>query len=427
MKELIKEKLALLFQTGFFHIFGSGTINKVIQALSSIILVRLLSKDDYGVYAYAFNIISFIILLNGLGASSAVIQLCSEACKDKLTSNGVYRYAFRVGSYFDGALAVVIVGVGLFVPFVVQGSNSLFILFCFYPLMQFIIDVRAVKLRANLMNKEYALVTNIQTISSAVFSLIGAFLFRAVGLILGQYLSYIITLIIIKLKYPNAFGLGGRKLERHEKSDYWKISVVSMINNSLSQALTLLGTFLVGLYLLDQSAVASYKVATTIPFALLFVPGMVIAYVYPYFAQHRKDYAWTKKHFNELTLFCIVGMGLITIFAIIFAKPIITFIFGQAYIDAIPAFTILMIGFFFSSALRQPAGNMLVTQRRLAFNTVVGLISLVVNVVVSVVLIPRFGASGAAFSYTITMFVGAACNYPYYYITSCRYKKALSR
>ena len=67
-----------LRKTGFFHIFGGSVINKAISFLSSIVLVRLLTKGEYGIFTYAWNIYSIILLFNGFGLESSTLQLCSE-------------------------------------------------------------------------------------------------------------------------------------------------------------------------------------------------------------------------------------------------------------------------------------------------------------------------------------------------------------
>ena len=72
-----------LFQTGFFHIFGSSVINKILTFLSNVVLVRLISKEAYGVFTYAWNIYSLVLLLNGLGVVSGLLQLCSERADDR--------------------------------------------------------------------------------------------------------------------------------------------------------------------------------------------------------------------------------------------------------------------------------------------------------------------------------------------------------
>ena len=72
------KKLTILIRTGFFHIFGSSVINKIIAFMSSIVLVRILTKQEYGVFTYAWNIYSIVLLFNGMGTDSGVLQLARK-------------------------------------------------------------------------------------------------------------------------------------------------------------------------------------------------------------------------------------------------------------------------------------------------------------------------------------------------------------
>ena len=77
--EVIIKKLK---NTGLFDIFGSSIVVKIIGFMSSIILVRIVSKEDYGTFTIAWNIYSIAMLATGFGASYAILQLGCENIKD---------------------------------------------------------------------------------------------------------------------------------------------------------------------------------------------------------------------------------------------------------------------------------------------------------------------------------------------------------
>ena len=58
MNQKIIDKIQSLHKKGFFYIFGSGVLNKIIGFMSSAILVRIITKEEYGVFTYAWNIFS---------------------------------------------------------------------------------------------------------------------------------------------------------------------------------------------------------------------------------------------------------------------------------------------------------------------------------------------------------------------------------
>ncbi|MEC4175719.1 oligosaccharide flippase family protein [Adlercreutzia sp. R7] len=411
--QVVKKILGRLLHTGFFHIFGAGTINKIISALLSIVVVRILSKEDFGIYSYVYNLISFFVLFNGLGATSALLQLGCEAQSNGAIAS-VLRYATKVGVLFDLLLAVFVL-IASFAPMGFPESSLLLRLYALYPFVIFLFDIRIMIFRIKLYNKQYAFITNIQTLLLALLSIAGALCWQVVGLIVGQYLAYILSGSI-------AWFVGMRlRVQEGEEADfdfdkkaYWKISVASSINNGLGSALTLVGVFFVGLFCGNETAVAEYKVATTIPFALLFIPSAVVTYLYPYFVKHRDDVEWSLSRYLQLSMVGLAAYGSVVVLFCVFGGSIVSLVFGSQYESATQAFRIIMIGFFVTAALRQPTGNLLVTQRRLWFNTATGVISLLVCCAACAALIPIWGIEGAAWAYTFSMIAGALCSVPYY-------------
>ncbi|MEG1641031.1 MAG: polysaccharide biosynthesis C-terminal domain-containing protein, partial [Ruthenibacterium sp.] len=154
--------------------------------------------------------------------------------------------------------------------------------------------------------------------------------------------------------------------------------------------------FIIGLIAADGLSVASYKVATTIPNALAFIPSALITYVYPYFAEHREDKRWCMEKYKII----LIAMGLfnlvVSIGLFVTAPWIIKLFFGANYMDAIASFRILSVSYFFSGTFRVISGNLLVTQRKLGFNLFVAIFSGIVNIVGDYILVLHYGSEGAA-------------------------------
>ena len=415
----LKGPFAKLYKTGFFHIFGAGTINKMVSSITMIVLVWLIPKAEYGLYSYVFNIVSIFALFNGLGASSALLQLCCEHMEDRPLMLAVFRYGEHWGRVADVLLAAIMLGYALLAPGALPGSQPLLAAYCLYPLVVLICELRLVYLRSNLNNKAYAYMTNIQTLFLAGFSICGAFAAGVPGIIVGQYVAYLASYAMLVWRHQLPKPTPEEQKRSFSKKEYWYVALVSSLNNGLSQALSLSGTFFVGQFLASDVAVASYKVATTIPFALLFIPTMLATYFYPYFANRCNDGPWTRRNYLKLTIVLLVVIGMLSIVAIVLGSPIISLLFGKQYLDAVQAFQILMIGFFLTSSLRIPAGNLLVTQKRLTANTAIAIISIVTNIALSIWLVPTYQLVGAAWAYTGTMLVGAVVAPLCYWKTIC--------
>ena len=72
------ETLKGLYKRGFFHILGSTFLNKIVAFLANIAIVRILSKNDYGVFSGAFNVFFIVFLFSGLGIANGILYFCSK-------------------------------------------------------------------------------------------------------------------------------------------------------------------------------------------------------------------------------------------------------------------------------------------------------------------------------------------------------------
>lgn len=403
----LQAAIAKIASAGFFHIFLTSVLNKILAFLCAVLVVRILSKADYGVYSYAFNLLNISLLFNGLGAASAVLQLASES-RELLHRVNIERYGLRIGLAFDCLLCIIMLVVALFVPLPIEGSAFLLMLCVAYPMPQFVFELQSSILRAEFQNKKYAVITNINTLLTVAASVGGAAIGGAIGLIVGRNLAVILSVVVIYLRYKiplrKVHSASEDRLFPHsDKQDFVKIAVTSSINNGIGSLTYLIGTFFIGVFLSDAVAVASYQAATAIPIALNFIPASLVTFIYPYFARNRTDMKWIFRWYPKVilvTFFVAVG---IAIPSIVLSPQIVVFVYGSSYLDSVPSFVILMVGFALSSSLRVISGNLLVAQRKLLFNTFMTTSTIVLLTVLSIVLIPQLGIVGAAISQALSL------------------------
>lgn len=401
-----------LFRTGFFHIFGSSTLNKIVTFLSSVVLVRILSKAEYGVFTYAWNIYSIVLLLNGFGMESGVLQLCSERAGDRAYMNSITHFGLRFGLIADTLLALVLLSIGLFAPLKVQGSSELLMLLCLLPMVQLIYGIISSRLRSEKRNQEYSRLTLFNTVAVFLLTAGLAFLFRQAGMVLGYYAAYACSIAL-------ALKTGGFRMERApapdrpERKALLSIALVSMCNNGLSQLMYLLDVFVLGIVDPQETLLASYKVATLIPSALPFIPLSLIIYLYPYFAERRNDRDWCLKRYKQVLL----GLGsfntVVSVALFLLAPWIVRLLFGEVYLDAVPVFRVLALNYFISGTFRILSGNLLVTQRKLKFNLLVALISGGANIAADFLFIRWWGSLGAALATVLVTLISSILSTTY--------------
>ena len=407
----IKSAAVKLTDTGFFHVFGSSIINKVISFTSGIILVRILTKADYGVYTYANTILGFCMMLNGFGMSSAVLQVCSEKT-DSETRLCVYEYGLGLGAKVNAALGGLIILIALFVPLKIEGANGYLALMCLMPLFTFIPDLQKVYLRTELRNTDYAYANTLTAAVTFVLSVGLALTIQAKGLIFAQYIAFAITAILLRNKFGVPLAVES-EISESDKHSLISIGGISMVNNGVSSLMYYLDIFVLGLVVANENVIAAYKVATTIPTALEFIPASVVTYVYPYFSRNRDNKLWLRSNYKRL----VISLGgvnlLITVALYILAPFLINMIFGKQYMDAVSPFRILVVSYFFAGTFRVISGNLLVTQRKLKFNTFIAVFSGTMNTVMNAFFINAWQSNGAAAATLTTAIVTGILNTAY--------------
>ena len=196
-------------------------------------------------------------------------------------------------------------------------------------------------------------------------------------------------------------------ISKEEIKDFVKFSLTSAVSNLISQFILYIDTFIIGMLIINPNITANYKIATTIPLNLAFIPTSIITFIYPYFARRKDDIRWIKRNTYNL----ILGLFIINIFLcgslIIFAPFIIKLLFGAEYLSSIYTFRILIVGFFIQSTFRIPFGNILVMVRKVDYNLFNSIVSGIANIILNIVLIREFNDVGAAYAKLLTFIISS--------------------
>lgn len=406
----IKSILQSLRTTGLFHIFGSGTLVQLVAFLSNIIIVNLVSKEEYGLFSYAANIYAMVMIMSGLGSSQTMLQFASEQFHNERKKRAIYQYALMFGIVANAFFCLIVFLVGFIYPFGVQGAQLLIFMYAALPIFQYLNEYQTIYLRCERKNKAYSLVNLLFAVLQLIFSIIGAILFGVEGFILAQYTAVIIIVVLSWKLYRIPFEMSFKGLYRKERKEFIKFSLIVSAGNGFSQLKSVASSFVLGLLMPNAALLASYNVAIKIPVALLFVPSALCVYLYPYFAEHINDAKWCLKNFYRSLVGIFIINLVITLFTIVLAEQIIVFAFGEEYRDAVGIFVIMAINFLLAGTFNTLPGNLLGAQRKFAYNLGVNVVVGSLSVILSILLIPLFsGGEGAAFAILLSTIVSGCC------------------
>lgn len=411
IKNKIKSKVKQLRETGFFSIFIATILSKVITFLGGIILVRILTKNDYGIYAYIKNCYSMLFIFNDFGISFAALQYMTENVDNKEKQKEILKYSIRCCLLTSLITGIIILVSPKFYPYKIGEAISIIPMLFLMPTIYILINLFSMVLRANLENKKYAKLQIFTTIVTYIILIIFACVWGVKGAILSEYVySIIILLYSVILAYQyihNIFRNKKLEITRKEKKGFIKYALAGQLNDTMSSILLNVDIFLIGYMISIPESIALYNAGSKIPYALTFLSNCISIYILPYFIKHNKEINWIKVNYKNLIKYCLIGFGVMCTGLIIFAKPIFMIVFGTDYYDAIPIYIVLVIGLFFTSAIKIPTANVLVSLRKINVNIISNIICIVVNFVSNIIFLKLFGIIGAAITTTLTNIISA--------------------
>ena len=410
IRHYIEENIKKLTRAGFFAIVFSNILVKVTAFCGGMLLVRVLSKYDYGVYSSVNNTLNMLTLLGDMGVGMAMMQLAQENYK-KLDKYKAYcSYGLFYSIIFSLIPAVFILVSPLFYPYTIDMVENLTVALFGFPILYNLNNYLKTNLRIHLENKKYATINFLETLFNYIFLLLLTFFWGIKGAIVANY-CYLVCICCLNGKFNRKIlylkQSYRRVLTRGERKQFFKLAIPSQLNSLIGQAMVLMDVFFIGIFLIDPEVIASYKVAATIPLACAFIPQCIMIFAVPYFARNNKNKEWVLSNTKKITCLSIVVCASICILGVATSSWLIPFLYGNQYKDSIIYYVILLIGFAFNGGIYIPLINIIYTQRKVKISLIITIICGIANVLLDIIGIKLWGAIGAAMATTIVQIIGA--------------------
>lgn len=394
MKKKLFKNISWLFFDKIIRIIGGLFIG--------IWVARYLGPKDFGLLNYALAYTAFFTIFVKLGLDQILIR---EVVKKPKLTNYIMGTAFGL-KFLGSIIAVILLSLSLYY----LETDSLTKIIIFIISVGFIfnsVDVIDFFYQSKILSRYVVIVRNSAFLISAFFK---------VYLIIYEY-NVIYFAVINTLE----FFLAGLFLIIIYKKTGYKISKWRY-SNRLAKKLLLfswplaLSTFLIIIYtkvdqvmignMLNNEQVGIYSIAVRLSEAWLFVPAIIISTLMPYFIKLRESNN-NLYHIRLTQLYSLMfWMGVfISLLIYLFGQELILLLYGNEYKNAYLA---LVFNIWSSIAISQglARGIWLIGENLQKYRLYNNIIGVILNIILNMILIPKYGIIGAAIATLATQSLG---------------------
>ena len=375
---------------------------RLLKLVLFIYAARKLGTSEWGVFSYALALMSIFQVFSDIGVNSVILR---ETARKVENSREYISTSFflKLGLSFVSSLAL------FSLIFFIKNDAAVKILIPITALMLFFDSMREFGFSLNRAFEKMEVEAFTKIITTALLVVLG-FIFianypRAISISYAYVISGIIGVIImyysLRQHFKDLVSTLNKKIVPYIFKEAWPLATVGIIGTIMTNLdMVMLGWFTnshnIGLYSAAQKPVQ----------IIYLVPTLLSTAIFPVFSRlalNDKDQVKNviRKSFSfSLLIALIINVGILLI-----GGPVFKIAFGQQYTSAIPLLKIM------SLAIITGAPGIIISNAIFALGQQKKLIqfisvTFIIDIILCLLLIPRYGIYGAAISVTISQTLG---------------------
>ncbi|UMB61937.1 polysaccharide biosynthesis C-terminal domain-containing protein [Lutibacter sp. A80] len=381
------------------YVFIATVISRLLSFLASWIALQLIPSKELGAVIYAFQIISFIIPMAGMGLNQGLLRYGAQLKLNK-EKNKLFIYTLKYGILVSIILIGLLIVGSFLIDFKLENTRFYLILLTTAITAHFVFGLIKIQFRLYKNNKLFSFIEVTYNLLLVFFVTLLSYYFNEFGYAISLIITPIITCLYflskINIKWNEKVNL------KIINFSFWKYGFFASLSNVTTQLLFAIDILLIGSILNNLELVTAYKYISLIPFSFLFLSQVVITTDFVNFTEkiYKKEYI-RKYILNYLKLFILISFTCFG-FIYIFAHYILLF-FNKEYIQFESTLLTLTFGVTGILILRGIFGNLLSSIGKASANFIITSIALLINILLNYILIPKYGILGAAITSAILM------------------------
>ncbi|MCE2572592.1 polysaccharide biosynthesis C-terminal domain-containing protein [Motilimonas eburnea] len=405
--------MSLNFIKGFIErggawVFGSSLLVKILAFILSIVVVRLVSIEEFAIISIYKNFFLIALPLLGLGLNHSLLYYGSKH-RTKAKKSLLLLKCLITAIFVLPIVFLLLYLVARFIPNFYFSTTiftyaffSYFSLFCFGCFLNYY--------RISEDNKLFSKINSFYSLFS-LFVILSFVSFKAdaEGYFIAQFLSssiFSVSLLcffwsdckgLIKISYFKRFGFAD--------SNHIKYGFVVALGSLASQLMLVADTFMLSILGEELSDIGIFSAASFVFISLLFIPSVYMTTDFVHIAKcnEKEVRIYYKSYF--FVMFPVVTIMVLPLLLI--PEFILYTIFGENYINGSDCLKYFSIALLFSFLIRTPIGNILSARGYANINVGIAIFFSIVNMGLNFILIPKYGIEGASIATTITISISS--------------------
>ncbi|MBU2544924.1 flippase [Patescibacteria group bacterium] len=398
LDRIIKKQI---FKNTFWLGLSEG-ISRLAMFLLIIYVARILGPNQFGVFSFALAFCSLFLIFSHLGLSEIIIRELAEDKENEkkypaiLTlkiSLSIFAYLllFLSSFFISNEMRKIVWILGIYV----LSNNFLIIIYAFFRARQKMKYEAGIKIIQSflILGMGFILLKYIPSVETLGYVLFGSTLLT----ILFVLTLFSIFIMPISLSFDFAVWKNFLKLS-------WPLGLAVAIGVILLR----INSVMMG-YLGQLTEVGWYNAAYRIVGIAIIFSALMLSSFFPalskIFKESKERAEQIYNLYREITIAIAVPL---VVSGIVLSSKIILFLYGASYLPAVLAFQIL-IGVAGINFLYNPYSMMFVVSNKQKAILIISSITVGINIVLNIILIPRYSLYGAAIatliSYLILLFI----------------------
>lgn len=409
IKKIIPDKWLWIFKHNGFRRYFINTgwmflgqiFSLIVSFFIGVWIARYLGPENYGILNYAVAFVGLFGFIASLGIDSILNR---ELIKTPEKRDVLLGTAFKL-KVVGGIAALALAVISILMSQTTLLIQFLVIIFSFNFILQ-AINVISIYFQSKVESKNNVKVSIISTLISSVLKVGVILLDKGVIWIM---LVYILDFVWQWINFVYVYKRQGLKIRD------WKFDndlAKKILKNSwpliLAQAAGYIylkvDQVIIGL-MLGNYEVGLYAVAVKVTEIWYFIPSIICSSLFPAIINAKlTDVKVYKKRLSNLYVLMFILSLIIAITITFLAKPIMTILFGNSYLESVAILKIYIwssVGLFLTVAVNQ----YLISENSVKTIFWLNFLSMIVNIGLNIWLIPLIGLLGAAWATLISYFV----------------------